>query len=145
MSPIFNILIALCASLIEAAFGYPAPLLRRVGHPVMWMGAALDRLDTRLNQASMTEARRRLNGALALAALLVASVLPAIVIQLAAFAVLPNLLALLVPAVLASTLIAQRSLYVHVAAVAEALEQDGVAEGRAAVAEDRRSRHREPR
>jgi adenosylcobinamide-phosphate synthase len=36
--------------------------------------------------------------------------------------------------VLASTLLAQRSLYVHVARVADALERDGLAAGRAAVA-----------
>ena len=76
----FNILIVVGASLIEAAFGYPAPILQHFRHPVMWVGAALDRLEARLNQASLTEERRRLNGALALALLLLGSVLPAILI-----------------------------------------------------------------
>ena len=44
-------------------------------------------------------------------------------------------LGIVLAAVAASTLIAQRSLYQHVARVAVALEQDGLAAGRAAVAE----------
>jgi adenosylcobinamide-phosphate synthase len=131
----FNFLIVLCAALIEAAFGYPAPLLRRIQHPVMWMGALLERLESRLNQPTMPEARRRLNGVLALAALLLASILPALVLQCLALSVLPGPLALVILAAAASTLIAQASLYDHVAAVAEALETRGLDAGRQAVAE----------
>ena len=130
----FNFVFVLCAALIEAAFGYPAALLARVGHPVMWMGALLDRLEKRLNQPSMPEARRRLNGLLALAALLAASALAAFVLQYALLSLLPSLVALALLAVLASTLIAQRSLYTHVAAVADALDRQGLEAGREAVA-----------
>ncbi len=130
----FNLVTILCAALIEAAFGYPAALLARAGHPVMWMGALLDRLEKRLNQPSMPEARRRLNGLLALAALLIATILPALILQYAALLLLPSLLALVLLAVLASTLIAQRSLYTHVAAVADALDRQGLEAGREAVA-----------
>ena len=134
MGMLFNFVTVLCALLIEAAFGYPVALFRRVQHPVMWMGALLDRLENRLNQPSMPEARRRLNGLLALAALLAASVLPALMVQCAVLSLLPSLLALALLAVLASTLIAQASLYDHVAAVADALDRQGLEAGRAAVA-----------
>ena len=37
--------LTLLALLIEAAFGYPPALLARIGHPVIWIGAAIDALD----------------------------------------------------------------------------------------------------
>jgi len=37
----FNAVTVLCALLIEAGFGYPASLLDRIKHPVMWIGALL--------------------------------------------------------------------------------------------------------
>lgn len=134
MSMSFNIVIVLCAALIEAAFGYPDPLFRRIKHPVIWMGALLDRLERRLNQTSMPEATRRLNGLLALAALLVASVLPALLLQYVVLSLLPSIVALVLLALLASTLIAQASLHDHVAAVADALDRRGLEAGREAVA-----------
>lgn len=129
----FNVLIIFCAALIEAAFGYPSSLVRRVGHPVMWMGALIERQEKRLNVQSLPEARRRLNGILALARLLLLTVLAALFLQGCAVWFLPEWLALLFIAVLASALIAQRSLYEHVAGVADALEAQGLAGGRAAV------------
>ncbi|MGC2409536.1 MAG: adenosylcobinamide-phosphate synthase CbiB [Methyloceanibacter sp.] len=131
----FNVIIILCALLIEVAFGYPVALFRRVQHPVIWMGALLSRLESRLNRSSMPEGRRRLNGLLALAALLVASILPVLVLQYLVVWLLPSIVALALLALLASTLIAQRSLYDHVAAVADALDRHGLEGGRAAVAQ----------
>jgi adenosylcobinamide-phosphate synthase len=129
----FNVIIILCALLIEVAFGYPVALFRRVQHPVIWMGALLSRLESRLNRSSMPEGRRRLNGLLALAALLVASILPVLVLQYLVVWLLPSIVALALLALLASPLIAQRSLYDHVAAVADALDWQGLEGGRAAV------------
>jgi len=130
----FNVLITFCAALIEAAFGYPASLTRRAGHPVMWMGAFIDRQEKRLNVISLPEARRRLNGILALSRLLLVSVLVALFLQGLAAWFLPGWLAVAVLALLASALIAQRSLYEHVAAVADALGSHGLEAGREAVA-----------
>ena len=59
--------------------------------------------------------------------------LPALLLQYAVLQ-LPAPLALVILACLASTLIAQRSLYEHVAAVADALDKGGVEAGREAVA-----------
>ncbi len=130
----FNVLITFCAALIEAAFGYPASLTRRAGHPVMWMGAFIERQEKRLNVLSLPEARRRLNGILALSRLLLVSVLVALLLQGLAAWFLPGWLAVVVLALLASALIAQRSLYEHVAAVADALGSHGLEAGREAVA-----------
>jgi adenosylcobinamide-phosphate synthase len=133
MSLSFNFATVICALLIEAGFGYPASLLDRVNHPVMWMGALLERLESRLNDPSMPEAERRLNGWIALGLLLAAFVLPAIALQYTVMQ-LPAPVALLILAFLASTLIALRSLYEHVAAVADALDAGGIEAGRKAVA-----------
>jgi adenosylcobinamide-phosphate synthase len=130
----FNAVTVLCALLIEAGFGYPASLLDRIKHPVMWMGALIDSLDRRLNRPNMQEPTRRRNGWIALLLLLTASVLPAIALQVIMLQ-LPGPIALVVLACLASTLIAQKSLYQHVAAVADALDAHGLAAGRKAVAE----------
>ncbi len=130
----FNVLIVLCASVIEAAFGYPPSLLRRVKHPVVWMGSFIERQEKSLNPPSLPEARRKLNGVLALSRLLLISILAALFLQGLASWLLPAWLALLAIALLASTLIAQLSLYEHVAHVAEALDARGLAGGREAVA-----------
>ncbi len=121
------------ALLAEAAFGYPAPLYKAIRHPVMWIGALIDRLDRSLNTDALSEARRRANGALALALILAVTIVPTLIVQIALFDILPDLLAALLVAAAASTLIAQRSLYWHVAAVATGLERAGLAGGRAAV------------
>jgi adenosylcobinamide-phosphate synthase len=128
----FNVVTVLCAALIEAGFGYPKALLDRIEHPVVWMGALLEGLERQLNDPSLPEATRRRNGAIALALLLGATVLAALLLQIAALQ-FPRPIALLVLACLGSTLIAQRSLYEHVAAVADALDES-VAAGRDAVA-----------
>ena len=66
----FTLPLTLLALLIEAAFGYPDALLRRIGHPVIWMGALIDWLDRRFNREHDTIELRRRNGAIALLALL---------------------------------------------------------------------------
>jgi adenosylcobinamide-phosphate synthase len=129
----FNAVTVLCALLIEATFGYPASLLDRVKHPVMWMGALLEYFESQLNHPSTPEEKRRLNGMIALAALLAASVLPIIALQYTLLQ-LPGPVALVVLACLASTLVAQRGLYEHVTAVVEALDARGLEAGREAVA-----------
>jgi len=98
------------------------------------MGALIGALDARLNRPALSSAHRRRNGLLALGLLLLASIGPAALLQGALLATLPATLALPLLALLAATLPAQRSLHDHVRAVAEGLEQRGLAGGRAAVA-----------
>ena len=140
MSLSFNFVTVLCAALIEAGFGYPAALLDRIKHPVMWIGALLDRLERQLNDPSLPEAERRRNGWIALALLLAAAVLPALLLQYVALQ-LPPPLALVTLACLASTLIAQKSLYEHVAAVADALDEGGARSRARNGGQGRRPRH----
>jgi adenosylcobinamide-phosphate synthase len=123
--------LALLALLIEVIFGYPDRLLRAIGHPVTWMGRLIVGLDRALNHESMSDARRRTLGILAL---IVIIGLPAIIGYLAERVVLLLPLGIVVAAILASTLIAQRSLREHVARVATALEHGGIGAGREAVA-----------
>ena len=133
MSPATNLVILACALLIEAAIGYPAALLAAMGHPVMWLGAVLAWLDRSLNRDTDAPWLRRIMGGFALLVLLGVAVVPALLLQAAGQAWLPHGLGLLLPTLLASTLFAQRSLWTHVHAVADALDQSGLEGGREAV------------
>ncbi len=62
--------LALLALIIEAVAGYPDALLRRIGHPVEWIGALITHAERAWNLASLPFERRRLNGVLALAVVL---------------------------------------------------------------------------
>jgi adenosylcobinamide-phosphate synthase len=115
----FTLPLALLALSIEAAFGYSRALLRRIGHPVIWMGALIEFLDRRLNKEGDDAERRRRNGTLALVILLT------IVVIITAFIthVADNgFMALIILAILAASLPAQRSLASHIGAVANALD-----------------------
>ena len=116
------------ALLLEAAFGYPDALFRTFRHPVVWCGALIAWLDRRLNRPG----GGRLPGVAALAAVLAAAGLPAWGIQAGLMAALPHWAAIPVLAVLASPLLAQRSLFAHVRAVETGLRA-GLDEARAAV------------
>jgi adenosylcobinamide-phosphate synthase len=122
--------LALLALLIELIVGYPDRLLRAIGHPVTWMGQLIAALDRALNHESTSDTKRRAAGTLALVVIIG---LPAIVGYLVERIVLLLPLGVVLAAILASTLLAQRSLREHVARVAAALEHGGVAAGREAL------------
>ncbi len=128
-------ILALLALVIEGACGYPSWLYRAAGHPVSWMGRLIAWCETAWNGPQLPFARRRFNGVAALLVCSAAAVAGSAVLVLLAERLLPFPLGLLVIAAAAATLIAQRSLHQHVAAVADALQQGGVAEGRVAVAQ----------
>jgi adenosylcobinamide-phosphate synthase len=117
--------------MIELCAGYPQALWRAIGHPVTWIGRLIAALDRLLNRDAADARRRRYAGILAILLLLA-------IVGSITFVVERELLrlpfGLVVVAVIASTLIAQRSLHQHVADVATALEQGGVIAGRTAVA-----------
>ncbi len=113
---------AAAALAVEAAVGYPDALFRRISHPVVGIGTMIAALDRRLP-------RRRWAGTVATLAVLAATVVPAAALA----ALLRGTLGVAALAVLASTLLAQRSLHRHVAAVATGLRA-GLPQGRAAVA-----------
>lgn len=127
-----SILLAFLTLLIERVFGYPDRLLAVIGHPVMWIGALIAALDKGFNRTSDPNATRRTAGIAALVLIVGAAGLAALAVQNVALA-LP--FGILLAAVLASSLIAQRSLGEHVAAVAQALETKGIEGGRQAVSQ----------
>src|SRR5580704_1566876 len=126
-----SVALALLAMMIELCAGYPQALLRAIGHPVTWIGRLIAALDRLLNRDTADAYRRRCAGAIAVLLLLAVVVAIAFVIERELLRLPFGLFAV---AVIASTLIAQRSLHQHVADVAAALEQSGVIAGRAAVA-----------
>lgn len=116
--------------MIELAFGYPERLFKAIGHPVTWIGALISWLDAKLNHGS--DSARRWKGIIA--AILVVSI-PALVGCLLQKLAGPGWLGLVVTALAGSTLLAQRSLDRHVAAVADALDGGGLPAGRIAVSQ----------
>ncbi|EHP72783.1 cobalamin biosynthesis protein CobD/CbiB, partial [Methylorubrum extorquens] len=118
------------ALLIEAMAGYPDRLYRALGHPVTWIGRLIAALERGLNRG--TPRTRRLGGILALTGLL--ATVAAVTLGLTALAALTGHgFGLVVLAILAASLPAQRSLFVHVRRVSAALRTEGLAGGRTAV------------
>jgi adenosylcobinamide-phosphate synthase len=118
------------ALLIEAMVGYPDRLVRAIGHPVTWMGSMITALDRALNRDSDSEALRRVAG--------VAAVVILVVVAAAVGGGIESLLlrlpfGIVLAAIIASTLLAQRSLHDHVSQVATALDEHGLAAARDAV------------
>jgi adenosylcobinamide-phosphate synthase len=126
-----SVALALVAMLIELCLGYPDRLQRTIGHPVTWIGRLIAFLDRSLNRGTAEPAARRVAGFIAVLIVLAIVGVIALAIQ---YALLRLPFGIVAVGVLASTLVAQRSLHRHVADVATALEKDGVAAGRAAVA-----------
>jgi len=122
--------LTLLALLIEIMLGYPDRLVRAIGHPVTWMGALIGALDRGLNRESASASGRRTAGVVAVL-ILVATV------GTIAFLLEHSLTRLpfgsMAAALIASTLLAQRSLHQHVVRVAAALEQADLGAARNAV------------
>jgi adenosylcobinamide-phosphate synthase len=126
--------LALAALLIEAAVGYPQMLVQQIGHPVMWIGALIAWADRHWNGAGDGFAARRARG-VGLVVLLVAGMMAiGLAVTWVMQAVVGEWAATIILGLFASSLLAQRSLDVHVAAVAEGLEKQGLDGGRRAVA-----------
>jgi adenosylcobinamide-phosphate synthase len=122
--------LAFLALLIEALVGYPDWLVQAIGHPVTWIGRLIGLLDDTLNHESMSRASRRTAGIISLFIVVGIFASVAYVLERSLFW-LP--LGVVFAALAASTMLAQRSLHDHVARVATALEQEGLAAGRRAV------------
>ena len=118
------------AVLIELIAGYPDWLVRSIGHPVTWMGRLIAGLERRWNRETLRPHVRRMVGAVAVLLLVGIVGMVALIIELGLL-LLP--FGLIGAAVVASTLVAQRSLYQHVSRVADALESGGIRAAREAV------------
>ncbi|MCB9946408.1 MAG: cobalamin biosynthesis protein [Rhodospirillaceae bacterium] len=119
------------AILIDALAGEPGWLWRRVPHPIVLLGRLVGLLDRGLNREGWGGARRRAAGIACLVCLLSASIAAGWLLGTVA-QLMP--VGAVIEAVVVAILLAGRSLYDHVAAVAAGLRTGGLAGGRAAVA-----------
>jgi adenosylcobinamide-phosphate synthase len=117
------------ALILERLFGYPAPLLKALGHPVIWMGKVIGLLDLRLNREALSGGERKRRGVLALVLLLLAVLVPTAAIALI-LRLIPG--GWVIEALLSTTLLAQKELGRAVRSVADQLDQS-LAAGRKAV------------
>jgi len=123
-----SLLIALS---IDAWYGDPVALYRKVPHPVAVIGKVIAWADRHCNRESDAPRRRRNAGIALIVVLVAAAMLVGWLIQ-ALLLRLP--LGWLWLSIMMSAFIAQRSLYGHVADVARAIEVSGLEGGRLAVA-----------
>jgi len=117
------------ALLFERIVGYPAPLLKLIGHPVIWMGALISLIERRLNHPDDIGNERRRAGIVMLTILLALTLAITFVTRWV-LGLIP--FGWVVEAILASTLLAQKELGRAVRAVATGLDRS-LEEGRAAV------------
>ncbi len=127
---VHNAMVVLIALGLDALIGDPARVWRRLAHPVIVAGAAISGLDKRLNRLELDERVRRRRGVLALIVLLSGAAAVGFLLTWT-FGGIPY--GVLIEGTIASILIAQRSLYTHVAAVRAAFEAGGLAAAREAV------------
>ncbi len=124
------LLLLLAALAFDAAVGDPASLFRRVPHPVVLVGMLIGRLERRLIRQDYSDRDRRLGGIATVVVVLIIAAGVGIGVDAAA-AEWP--LGAIAEVALLTALLAQRSLYDHVAAVAMALERYGLDGGREAI------------
>ncbi|TWB69312.1 adenosylcobinamide-phosphate synthase [Nitrospirillum amazonense] len=124
--------LALAALALEALLGYPDALYARIRHPVVWIGALISGLDHAWNQAERPVAWRKAAGILAELVLVGVALAVGVLLQ-SLLARLGGLWGTVAMGLVASSLLAQRSLHRFVAAVPRALRQRGLEGGREAV------------
>jgi adenosylcobinamide-phosphate synthase len=119
------------AMAVDAVAGWPDALFARLGHPVTWLGRLITAFDERWNREADSPLQRRVAGVAA----------AAIVIALAAgvgwavqSAIDAGWARIMLVGIIAWPLVALRSLYDHVAAVAQPLKASDLGAARSAVA-----------
>jgi len=122
--------VVVAALAFDALIGDPDWLWRRLPHPVVLTGSFIGWLDRTLNLDIRSPAQRKLAGVSVVVLLLVTSTSIGFLIE---FALRQIPFGKVLLGLAASTLIAQRSLYQHVARVRSALPDAGLAEARRAV------------
>jgi adenosylcobinamide-phosphate synthase len=123
--------ILLLALVVDLAFGDMGPVFRLVPHPVVIVGQAIAFFDRRLNREARSDAARQVRGAIAVVLLVgIAAALGWLVSEYLRFVHY----AWAIEALIVALLLAQRSLFEHVAAVGKALQASGLEAGREAVA-----------
>jgi adenosylcobinamide-phosphate synthase len=124
------LLLLLAALALDAWLGDMPALFARVPHPVALVGRVVAELERRLNREKRSESDRRVRGIVTVALMILAAILAGLA---AAWICRWVRFGWALESLLVAVLLAQRGLYDHVVAVAEALETDGLAAGREAV------------
>ena len=115
---------------LDALFGDLPAVFHYVLHPVVFAGRAVAFFDRKLNRETRSEASRRERGIITVVVLVGGAALLGLAIERLWRG---SLLGAAIEVVLIAVLVAQRSLFDHVAAVAVALETRGLESGRDAV------------
>ena len=115
---------------LDALFGDLPAVFHYVPHPVVLAGRAVAFFDRKLNRETRSEASRRERGIITVVVLVGGAALLGLAIERLWRG---SLLGAAIEVVLIAVLVAQRSLFDHVAAVAVALETRGLESGRDAV------------
>jgi adenosylcobinamide-phosphate synthase len=124
------LLLVVAGLVIDGMFGDMPAIFRHVPHPVVLAGRAIAFFDRKLNREARSETSRRERGIVTVIVLVGGAALLGLAVERVCRG---SLVGAAVEAVLIAVLVAQRSLYEHVAAVAAALRTGGVASGREAV------------
>jgi adenosylcobinamide-phosphate synthase len=122
--------LVIAALVVEACIGYPQAVYRRIRHPVVWIGHAIDVLECRWNRPELSDLARRWLGILTVIVVAGGAALIGYVVQVAANLVQVGS-ALIVLA--ATTGLAQHSLYTHVRDVLQPLSSGDLTGARTAV------------
>lgn len=118
------------ALIIDALFGDMPAVFRHIPHPVVLAGRTIAFFDRRLNREIRSDASRRERGIVTVVVLVGGAAALGLLIERACQGTYVGAIA---ECLLIATLVAQRSLHDHVAAVAIALANEGLPAGRDAV------------
>jgi adenosylcobinamide-phosphate synthase len=120
----------LAALIVEACVGYPQPLYRAIRHPVVWIGVVIEVLERQLNRPALRDDARRSLGILTVVLTAGGAALAGYAVQTLAVNIsFGNVLIVLI----ATTGLAQHSLYTHVRAVLQPLTSGDLMAARRAV------------
>jgi adenosylcobinamide-phosphate synthase len=125
-----TLFVVVAALAFDALIGDPNWLWRRLRHPVALIGSLIGLLDRTLNLETRSPAQRKFAGVGLVILLVAGSALSGLLIETALRQIA---FGSWLTGLMASTLIAQRSLYQHVARVQSAFADGGLAEARRAV------------
>jgi adenosylcobinamide-phosphate synthase len=124
------LLMLIAGLVIDGLFGDMPAMFRLISHPVVLAGRAIAFFDRKLNRENRSEAARHGRGVITVILLVGGAALLGLVIEWICGG---SLVGAAVETMLIAVLVAQRSLYEHVAAVAVGLKSGGLAGGREAV------------
>lgn len=119
------------ALVVEGCVGYPDAIYRHIRHPVVWMGCLIERLERRWNRAERSDVARRWLGVLTVIVVAGGAAFAGYVLQSELNRVQ---IGVLLAVLIASSGLAQRSLFTHVRDVLRPLSSGDIMNARAAVA-----------